>query len=231
MLLTMDQKEKFNLYCKERFLEKCLNSKTVSKEKGEKVVKYLKGELPATEIDAVFKHWISRKGFKLVDYPPLGLKDVLCLPAKNKICIWPDYCWVQVSTLKHTSFRTLTTQQSCLSGEEWPLWRISLTFSLTSTAKRRGTLEQKRLLLRCFMITLQDIHMYLYLLKMQVSKLYECLPRSAVDKFVQLCVVCHSSKPQTTRAPLKPIVSSGFMSRGQVGSCILVVCATALCFN
>ena len=53
----------------------------MSKQKGEKVVKYLKEELPATEIGAVFKHWISQKGFKLVDYPPLGLKDVLCLPA------------------------------------------------------------------------------------------------------------------------------------------------------
>ena len=84
---------------------------------------------------------------------------------------------------------------------KWPLWRNSLTFSPTSTAKRRGTLEQKRLLLRCFMITLQDIHMYLYLLKMQVSKLYECLSRSAVDKFVQLCVVCHSSKPDNQSSP------------------------------
>ena len=83
----MDQKEKFNLYCKERYLVKSLNSKTVSREKGEKVVKHLKGELPAIDTDAVFKHWISRKGFKLVDYPPLGLKDVLCLPAKNKVCI------------------------------------------------------------------------------------------------------------------------------------------------
>ena len=59
VLLTMDQKEKFNLYCKERFLEKSLNSKTVSKEKGEEVVKYLKGELPTTDADAVFKHWVS----------------------------------------------------------------------------------------------------------------------------------------------------------------------------
>ena len=32
--------------------------------------------------------------------------------------------------------------------------------------------------------------------------LYECLLRSAMDKFVQLCVMRHTSKPQSTRAPL-----------------------------
>ena len=50
----------------------------------------------------------------------------------------------------------------------------------------------------------------------EVSKIYECLPRAAVNKFVSLCLVCHTRKPQTTRAPLKPIISSGFMTRGQV---------------
>ena len=81
----MDQKETFNLFCKERFLEKCINSKTVSAEKGGKVIKHLKGDLPEEDCDPVFKHWVHRKGFKLVDYPPLGLKDVLCVPAKEKV--------------------------------------------------------------------------------------------------------------------------------------------------
>ena len=53
----------------------------------------------------------------------------------------------------------------------------------------------------------------------EVGKPFDCLPRSAVDKYVALCLVCHMRKPQTTRAPLKPIVSSGFMTRGQV--CVL----------
>ena len=35
-----------------------------------------------------------------------------------------------------------------------------------------------------------------------VSMLYECLLRSAMDKFVQLCVMRHTSKPQSTRAPM-----------------------------
>ena len=51
---------------------------------------------------------------------------------------------------------------------------------------------------------------------LKISKLYGCIPRSAVDKFVQLCLLCHARKPQSTRAPLRPIISSGFMRRGQV---------------
>ena len=53
----------------------------------------------------------------------------------------------------------------------------------------------------------------------EVGKLFECVPRSAIDMYVALCLVCHMWKPQTTRAPLKPIVSSGFMTRGQVNPC------------
>ena len=51
---------------------------------------------------------------------------------------------------------------------------------------------------------------------LKISKLYGCIPRSAVDKFVQLCLLCHARKPQSTRAPLRPIISSGFMTKGQV---------------
>ena len=36
----------------------------------------------------------------------------------------------------------------------------------------------------------------------EVAKLYDCVPRSEVDKFMSLCLVCHLRKPQTTRAPL-----------------------------
>ena len=57
----------------------------------------------------------------------------------------------------------------------------------------------------------------------EVSKLYDCVPRSAIDKFVSLCLVCHMRKPQTTRAPLKPIISSGFMTRGQVHTILMII--------
>ena len=41
----------------------------------------------------------------------------------------------------------------------------------------------------------------------EVGKLYDCVPRSAIDKYVSSCLVCHMRKPQTARAPLKPIVT------------------------
>ena len=50
----------------------------------------------------------------------------------------------------------------------------------------------------------------------QVSSSYDCLPRSVVQEFIWLCEVCELQKPQRNQAPLKPIISSGFMSRGQV---------------
>ena len=43
------------------------------------------------------------------------------------------------------------------------------------------------------------------LVSVQISKLYECIPRSAVDKFVNLCLLCHARKQQSIHAPLKPI--------------------------
>lgn len=58
----------------------------------------------------------------------------------------------------------------------------------------------------------------------EVGKIYECVSRSAIDKYVLLCLVCHLRKPQTTRAPLKPIISSGFMTRGQVSLNCLIAC-------
>ena len=50
----------------------------------------------------------------------------------------------------------------------------------------------------------------------QVASCYECLPRSVVQEFVSQYHVCGLQKPQRNQAPLKPILSSGFMTRGQV---------------
>ena len=88
--------------------------------------------------------------------------------------------------------------------------------SSKSTALRKVTLVPRRQLKRYVGETImmkvygKDLHV------LQVSKLYDCVPRSAIDCFVELCFVCHVRKPQTTRGPLRPIISSGFMTRGQV---------------
>ena len=74
-----DQREKFEAFCKEKF-STTSTSKTITKEKGEHIKRVLSGEV--TSADASFKHWVIKKGFKLIDYQLLGLKQVLCLPAK-----------------------------------------------------------------------------------------------------------------------------------------------------
>ena len=88
------------------------------------------------------------------------------------------------------------TQQSCLSGEGWPLWRISLTFSLTSTAKRRGTLEQKRPLLRYFYHNLAG-HAYVLIVVNNAG--FKAVRMSSSLSCWQVCsVVCGMPLQQAT---------------------------------
>ena len=53
-------------------------------EKGKKVIKYLKGDLPE-EDDSVH---MSQKDSSWLTYPPVGLKDVLCVPEVGIIYIY-----------------------------------------------------------------------------------------------------------------------------------------------
>ena len=46
--------------------------------------------------------------------------------------------------------------------------------------------------------------------------MYYGVPRSVVVKFTMMCPTCQLRQPQQTRAPLKPIIANGFMSRLQV---------------
>lgn len=76
-----EQRQKFEDFCKEKF-STVSTSKTITKEK-EHIKRVLNGE--DTAADPAFKHWVTKKGFKLIDYPILGLQQVLCLPAKKKV--------------------------------------------------------------------------------------------------------------------------------------------------
>ena len=42
------------------------------------------------------------------------------------------------------------------------------------------------------------------------------LPRSVVQKYVSLCTTCQLKKPQSVKAPLRPILAKAFLSRLQV---------------
>ena len=60
-------------------LEAKQNSQLISEEKANQIKRVLQSEGPADT--PRFRFYVRRKGFKLIDLPTLGLKDVLCVPA------------------------------------------------------------------------------------------------------------------------------------------------------
>ena len=84
----MEHKEEFEQFCLEKFVRndsKGLGSKTISREKGDKIIKVLKKDPSAEEYSPKFKHWVKTRKFHLVTFSVLGLNDVLCLPAKSEV--------------------------------------------------------------------------------------------------------------------------------------------------
>ena len=75
--------QEFEKVCDEKFLgsDVSTGSKTIGRENGEMIVKFLK-DPDSDKYPAKFKHWVKiKRKFRLMSYPPLGLVDVLCLPA------------------------------------------------------------------------------------------------------------------------------------------------------
>ena len=98
-----------------------------------------------------------------------------------------------------------------------------MTYWNKCTARRRVTMDKKTVIEVCICQWLlhwpssRFVEVVIHVVSFRsLTCTIECLPRVACEKFVELCLVCHSQKFQTTRAPLKPIISSGFMTRGQV---------------
>ena len=82
----MDQREKFEVFVKEKYIDgDSKKSKTVTKDKLLKITNCLKNDPCAREYCPKFKHWVKQRGFSLMNYGALGLKDVLCLPARSKV--------------------------------------------------------------------------------------------------------------------------------------------------
>ena len=81
----MKNREAFDNYLQENYIDaNHKGSKTITRSKGAKIIAAL--EAPESSVcDSHFKHWIKTRGFQLMDYPTLGLKNVLCLPCKNKV--------------------------------------------------------------------------------------------------------------------------------------------------
>ena len=93
-LAMEDQKDLFISFCNSRYgtsaegdqSAACGRSKTITKAKGQKIINVLKSNQVALEYSRV-----KQKGFKLMSHHALGLKEVLCLPAKKKVCYVYNY--------------------------------------------------------------------------------------------------------------------------------------------
>ena len=80
-----EQRAIFENFISERYGAGANKSKTVTREKGERIVQVLKNDPAAASYDAKFKHWIHQRNFQVVSFAALGLKDVLCLPSKTTV--------------------------------------------------------------------------------------------------------------------------------------------------
>ena len=86
--VIMVDRKAFEEYITNSF-EKKKGSKVISREKGKEIAAYLsaagKDHKVTVKADPHFKFWVKSRGFRLLDYPALGLKNVLCLPAKKTV--------------------------------------------------------------------------------------------------------------------------------------------------
>ena len=73
------QRQRFEAFCKEHCANR--NNETISKDKGQKIMRLLKNNLVAVNYSSPFKFWVKKRAFQLTSYSTLGLKDVPCLLA------------------------------------------------------------------------------------------------------------------------------------------------------
>eukprot|EP00731_Ephydatia_muelleri_P017096 Em0010g194a len=83
--IQCDQKQLFDRFCVEQFKDRDdKTSKTISRENGQRIVNVIKKDPSAVTYSSQFKFWVKKKRFELINHLALGVKDVLCLPAKTQ---------------------------------------------------------------------------------------------------------------------------------------------------
>ena len=63
-----DQKSAFQLFCEENYYSETKGSKTITKAKGERIIKVLTNDPAAADYSPKFRHWVKQRGFKLVSF-------------------------------------------------------------------------------------------------------------------------------------------------------------------
>jgi len=80
-------RELFEKFCSSKYLDcdHTSRSKTVTEEKAQKIRDVL-NEVERSDVSKSFKFWVTKtRKFVLLNYPEVNLKDVLCLPAKQRV--------------------------------------------------------------------------------------------------------------------------------------------------
>ena len=72
---------KFNLWIETEVIKR--NSSLISQEAYDTIVSYLLGN--KNNVERKVQKRVDRKGMRLLDYPTLGLKNVLCVPSCEKV--------------------------------------------------------------------------------------------------------------------------------------------------
>ena len=80
------ERQRFEEFCRVTFIENdSKGSKTITRAKGEKIIKLLNKDGDQEDYSPKFRHWVKTRGFQLVSHSALGLKNVLCIPAKTDV--------------------------------------------------------------------------------------------------------------------------------------------------
>ena len=77
----LGHREEFEKLVKNFVEKRKAGSKVLTKSRGDHIVACLMG----AATDAQFKFWVKSHGFQVMDYPALGLRKVLCIPAKSTV--------------------------------------------------------------------------------------------------------------------------------------------------
>ena len=77
-------KQEFEKFTSERYLQGVVRgSSVVTEAKTDEVKLFLQGKW---ERDSkTFTHWVKQRGFQLLNYPGLGLVNILCTPVTKKV--------------------------------------------------------------------------------------------------------------------------------------------------
>ena len=68
----------------QKYLQKKANgSIVVTKARADEVKLFLQGK--GRKQDKTFTHWVKRRKFQLMNYPALGLSNILCTPVTEKV--------------------------------------------------------------------------------------------------------------------------------------------------